>query len=269
MTIQGTESVTISGVTSTEMPMPSIITTGLPPDLQNLDSSISPENKAGNLFINTQRLNVINGGVISTASINSQGGNLTIQATESVTVEGGLSNENLSRVITGIPKLSQIPAGREFNLNAGTLTLLTPRLTVANGGQISSSSQFGNAGTLTIQAPQSILVTGTTPEGLPSRILAETGGTGKGGNLDITTRSLTVENEGKISTATSELGPEFSGIVTLNTPDIDPTQGLIEFPDTPIDISQLIDQNLCQLSKNSELTATGRQGLPSSPTAEL
>ena len=41
-------------------------------------------------------------------------------------------------------------------------------------------------------------------------------------------------------TASSELGAEFSGTVEVNTPDTDPSSGLLELPGKPIDIEGLL-----------------------------
>ena len=65
-------------------------------------------------------------------------------------------------------------------------------------------------------------------------------------------------------TATSELGPEFSGTVQLNT-EIDPSSGLIELPQTIIDPAALIDQNFCKQGRDSQFVVIGRGGLPPNP----
>ena len=66
-------------------------------------------------------------------------------------------------------------------------------------------------------------------------------------------------------TATSELGPEFSGSVELDT-EIDTTQRLVELSRDVIDPAALIAQNPCQQGEESEFTLTGRGGLPPNPT---
>ncbi|MEL7039774.1 MAG: hypothetical protein AAFO04_29855, partial [Cyanobacteria bacterium J06592_8] len=65
-------------------------------------------------------------------------------------------------------------------------------------------------------------------------------------------------------TATSELGPEFSGTVDLDS-EVDPAQGLVELPQTIVDPAALIAQNFCEQGKDSQFIATGRGGLPPSP----
>ena len=63
-------------------------------------------------------------------------------------------------------------------------------------------------------------------------------------------------------TATSQLGPNFSGEVSINTPEVDPTSGLIELPQAVGDASDQISQNPCEQGVGSEFIVTGKGGLP-------
>jgi large exoprotein involved in heme utilization and adhesion len=69
-------------------------------------------------------------------------------------------------------------------------------------------------------------------------------------------------------TASSELGPQFNGLVELNTPDIDPSRGLANLPIEVVDASNQIDQTCAagrgEAGKN-EFIIIGRGGLPSNP----
>ncbi|NER35907.1 MAG: S-layer family protein [Oscillatoria sp. SIO1A7] len=70
-------------------------------------------------------------------------------------------------------------------------------------------------------------------------------------------------------TATSQLGPEFSGTVEINTPDVDPSSGLIQFPTRVVDPEELIAQNPCEQGVESAFIITGRGGLPPNPNQTL
>ncbi|NEO12700.1 MULTISPECIES: S-layer family protein [unclassified Moorena] len=77
---------------------------------------------------------------------------------------------------------------------------------------------------------------------------------------------LTPDND---ITATSELGPSFSGEVILNTPDVDPTSGLTELPGSPVDAEAILANDLCGFENNriaggSSFTISGKGGLPAS-----
>ncbi|MCT7961575.1 filamentous hemagglutinin N-terminal domain-containing protein [Laspinema sp. D1] len=69
-------------------------------------------------------------------------------------------------------------------------------------------------------------------------------------------------------TATSELGAEFSGSVTINTPDVNPSTGLVELPEM---LGQARDNYFvgCALSDENSFTISGRGGLPTDPTQPL
>ena len=69
-------------------------------------------------------------------------------------------------------------------------------------------------------------------------------------------------------TAISQTSPTLSRIPTLNLQGIDPTGGLIELPDL-VDVTRLVEQNLCAASVGSEFTITGRGGLPTPPHEPL
>ena len=73
-------------------------------------------------------------------------------------------------------------------------------------------------------------------------------------------------------TATSELGPQFNGLVELNTPGIDPSRGLANLPTEVVDASNQIAQACgtrgAEAGKN-EFIITGRRGMPSNPHEPL
>lgn len=66
-------------------------------------------------------------------------------------------------------------------------------------------------------------------------------------------------------TAISQQNPTLSGTVEINTPDVDPSQGLVELPENLTDPTDQIAQNPCQKGAGSSFTIIGRGGLPSSP----
>ena len=97
---------------------------------------------------------------------------------------------------------------------------------------------------------------------------------GRGGRVSITARGIfgtqfrpnqTLRSD---ITATSALGPLFSGIVEINTPDAEPASGLVTLPANTIDPSQKIASG-CAAAGGNTFTVTGRGGLPEDPTARL
>jgi filamentous hemagglutinin family protein len=69
-------------------------------------------------------------------------------------------------------------------------------------------------------------------------------------------------------TASSDLGPKFSGTVEINTPDVDPSQGLATLPAELVDASRLIASS-CGAGGKNEFIVTGRGGLPPNPSDPL
>jgi large exoprotein involved in heme utilization and adhesion len=73
-------------------------------------------------------------------------------------------------------------------------------------------------------------------------------------------------------TASSDLGPQFNGLVELNTPGIDPSRGLANLPTEVVDASNQIAQACgtrgAEAGKN-EFIVTGRRGMPSNPHEPL
>nr|ADO19311.1 hypothetical protein Nfla_9703 [Nostoc flagelliforme str. Sunitezuoqi] len=64
--------------------------------------------------------------------------------------------------------------------------------------------------------------------------------------------------------------PELSGSIELNTPDVDPSRGLVELPVNLVDASQQIAQNCTpRRRQNNSFVVTGRGGMPLSPSEPL
>ncbi|MHC5828717.1 MAG: filamentous hemagglutinin N-terminal domain-containing protein, partial [Nostoc sp.] len=72
-------------------------------------------------------------------------------------------------------------------------------------------------------------------------------------------------------TAISQTNPSLNGEINLNTPDVDPSRGLIQLPSNLVDVSQQITQGCTpRRGQNaSGFIATGRGGLPQSPNEPL
>ena len=132
-------------------------------------------NRAGDLTVNTGRLVVRNGAAVSASasgsgSLGGDSGVLTINASESVDVAG--NGRRSSALVTEANGIG----------NAGNLLLTTDRLTVRDGGVITSATLGqGDAGDIRINA-SNINISGADENGESSRILAtiEADAAGKG-----------------------------------------------------------------------------------------
>ncbi len=177
----------------------------------------------GNVTVSTGNLKSLDGGSIGAATLGSgQSGDLTVNAAESIELGG--EEPNFRQFST----LFDISIGTG---NAGNLTVNTQRLLVRDGGRVGASTVYiGNAGSIVVNASDSITVTGKAPKaGIPSQIssagnvlppqLQKLYGvpslpTGNGGSVTVNTDRLTVMNGALVTVR--NLGSGDAGILTVN-----------------------------------------------------
>ncbi len=369
----------------------------------SLVSATASAGDAGNITINTRRLLIQDGAIVLTESSGvlffdqfippkGRAGNLTVNASESV--------ELIGTSLVGRRRNSGLSSTTASAEKAGNIAINTGRLLIQDGAEVSATTYGqGQAGNLKVTAPESVELSGTSPDGVPSRLLADasnlapqfkapevsglggdlmiatgklivrdraevtvsSNGTGDAGNLEVTAHSILLDNkaaliaettsgqggnitlqagdvwlrrESKISTtagtqgnpgnggditinadtlvglensdilanasqgkggfiqitaqgvfglerreqltgnsditAFSEKNPELNGVVEINTPDVDPSRGLVNLPEEVVDVSGLVAQG-CSAGGgkadrgSSEFIVTGRGGLPPTP----
>ena len=175
-------------------------------------SNIADTNDSGNTNINTSELLLNNGGQINTSTI-SQGnaGKLTIDANESVTITGLSETEN--KIRSGID--SRIGNGATGDTEG--VTVNTTNLSLTNGGIISTTVLGqGNAGKLTINAAESVIVDGSAQGNIRSAIDSQVAldATGDTQGIAVNTANLSLTNGGTI--LNSVLGRGNTGKLTIN-----------------------------------------------------
>ncbi|ELS02279.1 filamentous hemagglutinin family N-terminal domain [Xenococcus sp. PCC 7305] len=172
--------------------------TGLLGDIQVvsgiLADTFNSVGDAGDIEINTANLSVTNGAFISadilgdgSVTNTGSGGSITINALDSINVSGtgGIEVDVLVENATG---------------NGGNLILETRRLTVEDGAAISAITLgSGNAGSLTITAAESIELSGVTENGRGGIFASALQGSGNGGDVNIFTKNLTIDNGAAIA----------------------------------------------------------------------
>ncbi|MDJ0616409.1 MAG: filamentous hemagglutinin N-terminal domain-containing protein [Calothrix sp. MO_192.B10] len=213
--------------------------------------------KGGNIIIDPRTFIIRDG---ATIAVNSQGegigGDIDLTAGFLTLDNGTISAETRSNT------------GGNITLNLQDLLLLR------NGSQISTTAgnqQFGgNGGNITINNSPFIVALPKENSDITANAF-----TGNGGNINISTKGIFgIFSQERLTensdiTASSELG--VIGNVTINTPEIDPSQGLVELPSNLVDASEQIS-NACtpgSPQSQSSFVATGRGGLPLSPTEPL
>ncbi|NJP08897.1 MAG: S-layer family protein [Leptolyngbyaceae cyanobacterium RU_5_1] len=216
--------------------------------------------RGGDLFVQTNQLNLRDGGQISASSQGAgEAGNIFIQARHSVRLD------NQSQIVAA----TRSGNGGNIILEAQDLVLLR------RGSQISTTAGTaqvgGDGGNITINAPRGFIV-GVQNE---NSAITANAFTGSGGRVTITAQGIYgLQFRPRLTpfsdiTASSEFG--ISGTVTLNTPDVDPSRGLQALPVTLVDPSQQFSQECVPRGpkRASSFVITGRGGIASSPTEVL
>jgi large exoprotein involved in heme utilization and adhesion len=212
---------------------------------------------AGNLDIITQRLSVEDGAQITVSSPSGQAGNLTIGANSLELNQGQVTAE------TGT---SGIEGGANIRLqNLNTLLMTDESLISA------TAFEDANGGNININ---SIFLVALPPEGVNGSDIIANAERGDGGRIiingegifGIEERRAIPGNRTNDIDASSQFGA--SGEIQLNVP-LDPARGLVELPGELVDVTRLVEQNLCQAAQGSSFIVTGRGGLPTPPQEPL
>lgn len=142
----------------------------------------------GNVSLTAKQISAQDTFLINSTLGATQGGNLTLTATEAIDIGG----------------TSIFTANTQGSGNAGNTTLNTQRLSVQTGAQVnnltvSTAANAGKGGTFTVNASESVRLVG----GL---LLAQSQGAGDAGNLALETGQLVIQAGGQVTTATTATG---------------------------------------------------------------
>lgn len=232
-------------------------------------STTFSDGRAGDIAIATQQYQAINGGVILSSSRGrGAGGNVTINATESIRLTG----------VAALFQPSLISAGTFDQGNAGEVTLNTKRLIVQNGGRVDSSTVAqGSAGSVRVNAIESVEVSGTVPNSRnPSLIISSANIldpvlrqaflvpstlSGESGDVTIQTGQLTVRNGAQVTVKNEGSGN--AGTLRIDARSLDLEQGgqLAASTQGGQGGNIVLQSNQMKLLRGSSITATaGGQG---------
>jgi filamentous hemagglutinin family protein len=211
---------------------------------------------AGNVDITTRSLFITNDGELSSSSKgNGAAGNLTVNANL-------ISLDNRGKI-----SADTIATQGNINLNPRDLLLMRRNseiTTKASGNNITG-------GNITIDGKNAFLV---AVENENSNIRADSENF-RGGNVKINVAQIfgfqsQTTSFPLISSITAKgASPDLSGNIQINTPDTDPSKGLVSLTTDVVDVARLVDDNICAKTANSSFTYTGSGGLPASPNNTL
>ncbi|BAZ46446.1 filamentous hemagglutinin-like protein [Chondrocystis sp. NIES-4102] len=241
LTINASESITVTGKNPNSI-NPSLITSAstiVDPKLR--DTFMLPEKPrgdAGNLTINTPKLEVRDNGQVTVKNDGfGDAGTLKVDA-DSIWINTGGS----------ITASTESGNGGNINLNVQDLTLLRDRAIIS-----AESKQMGNGGNINLNTDAIVIFQ-------DSAIIANAID-GMGGNIKIATQGLFLAPDSKI-TASSRFGVD--GNITLDILSSDRPLELKQLPDNLVDSTDLIVVGCSDDAQNS-LAVTGNGGIPDNP----
>jgi hemolysin activation/secretion protein len=225
-------------------------------DGARVNASTSGQGNAGNLTVTSDRLTLQNQGQLTVSGQgNSNPGNLTITA-DNIT----LDNQSIIEANT--------ESGTQGNITLNTKNLLTLR----RGSEISTDATgTATGGNITINADDGFII--AVPE--ENSDITANATQAEGGQVFVNATNLygikpreqpTPKSD---ITASSSLGSEFSGIVEINTPDVDRNGDLVQLPDRPTETEIVQACSRGDTKKQSEFVVKGSGGLPPSPEDAL
>ena len=203
--------------------------------------------QAGKTQISAKNLEVINGSIMSDDNFGiTKPGGIDIAVTDHLIVGGGSVIATSSVSPTGAPAADINITAKDMVVTQGSLitsstfvsgpgghiTVIADTLQISEGAQIASGSTIappigglpqgiipsGPGGDVTIKGKGTAGPTGTVLiDGAGSGIFTNTEGTGAGGSINISAQSLTVQNGGMLSAASSGTAPSATGgTITVN-----------------------------------------------------
>ncbi|GFE70793.1 filamentous hemagglutinin N-terminal domain-containing protein [Chroococcus sp. FPU101] len=205
------------------------------------------EGKAGDITINTQRLEIQEGAEIVASTFGTgDGGDIIINASDLIYLDGTVSNNNpnnpiRSRIVaeTGQElKVNDLPDPLIGTGNGGNISIDSQNLTIQNSAEISTSSsqETGNAGNLTIRVQNTLQSNNGTISTLANEAsggiitisakdirlrgnsdlrTSVASGAGGGGDITLTADSILAFNDSDIIASAKD---GIGGNITLNTP---------------------------------------------------
>jgi large exoprotein involved in heme utilization and adhesion len=228
-----------------------------------IQSSTDSAGDAGNIQLDVDRLSVNSGSFVLTDALFSasgRGGEIVVNADEAVEIRGVSASDFDDN---GMPDASGLYAQTRGSNTAGSITLNTSQLMIADGGTISAgTSGRGEGGNVSIVA-DTITITGGSPDqSFSSNIVAnaENDSSGNAGDISIIARELVAADGGFISSSSEADSMGNAGNVTLNIDDSIELIGRTLDGDNPTGISVAVQPGASGNAGNIEIN-TGRLSL--------
>ncbi|MEH2109763.1 filamentous hemagglutinin N-terminal domain-containing protein [Nostoc sp.] len=255
--------------------------------LSGLFSGTQGPEDGGNLTLTTERL-IIKDGAAITVSSQALKNVIYVGDPNNLGKAGDLNITARSILLDNRGKLTaETESGRGGNITLQVRDLLLMRRASQITTNAGTTGLGGDGGNIIIKVPNGFIV--AAPFG--NSDITANAFSGSGGKVTITTKNIfgfvprTRADVERLDpqeinpknlrtsdiTAFSQQNPSLSGTVQINSPDADPSKGLVELPVNLVDASQQIAAGCNSGGKiaGSSFIATGRGGLASDPTEPL
>lgn len=225
-------------------------------------SAIVGDGQGGDIHVTANRLVVRDGATINASNFLSR----DPENLRGLAGKGGAGNIEVSSAFILLANQGTITA----NTNAGdkgNITITSENMQIRQGSNISTNARNSSVGgnikitTNTLVAFENSDITANAEKGFGGRVIVNA----KGIFGTEFRPQLTPESD---ITASSDLGAEFNGTVTINTPDVDPSHGLVKLPDDFSDRSRQIASG-CAATQQNRFVVSNRGGLPANPADTL
>ena len=223
-------------------------------------TSLSPIGSGGNIVINTDQLNLLDGARLTVAStLLADSGNIIINANRLFLENAGISATSNSgsggNINLNITEQIELVNGSEITARAGVVASVDPNGDITLQDSINS----GNGGNISIKSPIIIAFPDKTNQ------ITGNASSGHGGNINIQTQAI-IGNSLLDINASSQLG--IDGIIEINNPNIDSLSSLVPNNTQPQDSSEQIVAG-CSAEQGHRFVVRGKGGVSNDPTQSL
>jgi large exoprotein involved in heme utilization and adhesion len=256
--VQAKDSVELTGTAKgSQFPSSLVAVSG---GIPGLGGVVEAKGRGGDLTIETGELIVQDGAAVAVSSLNP------------ASVALGAGNLQITAQSIRLHNLAKLQAETASGDGGNIKLLVQDLLLLRRNSEISTTagiaSTGGNGGNIAIDTPFMIAVPDEDSD------ITANAFEGAGGLIQIkATQVFGLERREQLTplsdiTAFSQQNPELNGIVEINTPDVDPSRGLVSLPAEVVDASELIASGCGTpgTQEQSEFIVMGRGGLPSSPS---
>ncbi|MEL6263422.1 MAG: S-layer family protein [Cyanobacteria bacterium J06626_6] len=239
------------------------------------NAATSGKGDTGDVVVNAENLLLFGAGIETETTGEGRGGDVSITADSTVMQGFDFSSQTSSAASSGdisIAAGNLVFARRGFESDsnssgtAGNITITAGNFCAQRRGRgLSAAIHQANGGNIDIIAP---VIVGTENSDIVANAVS-----GNGRQIDITTQSLfglqfrsqrTAESD---ITASSQFG--LDGTVEVEGFELDPNSGLVVLPDGLADDSSEVAKGCGSVDGHNQFIASGRGGLPVSPTDTL